>query len=241
MKAKKCIKCCEIKPICGFRLRKDTGKYRGTCKKCKMEYSKVYHANNSERIREQRKTYRQNNKDKIFDQKRQYRQDNAEEIADYKKQWNINNSEEILVRRKKYREGNKEKISEQKKRYRNNNKDKIAKYMRKYKYRRMKEDVGFYLRERLRTRLYNALKNNYKTGSAINDLGCSIKELMVYLESKFQSGMTWANKGKWHIDHIIPLSNFDLTDKKQLRKACHYSNLQPLWAIDNLKKGSKTS
>jgi hypothetical protein len=71
-------------------------------------------------------------------------------------------------------------------------------------------------------------------------LGCSIPELKQYLESKFQPGMSWENHGKeWHIDHIRSLVNFDLTNKKQLLEACHWTNLQPLWWIDNLKKGSK--
>ena len=62
------------------------------------------------------------------------------------------------------------------------------------------------------------------------------------LESKFQSGMTWDNWALdgWHIDHIKPLASFDLTDRNQLLEACNYTNLQPLWAKDNLSKGAKT-
>ena len=80
--------------------------------------------------------------------------------------------------------------------------------------------------------------NNYKTGSAVKDLGCDIKEFKKYIESKWSQGMSWDNYGYngWHIDHIIPLVNFDLTDKKQLKEACHYGNLQPLWKNDNLEK-----
>lgn len=93
----------------------------------------------------------------------------------------------------------------------------------------------------LRSRINNILKTKIKKGSAIKDLGCSVEELKVYLESKFQSGMTWENHSKtgWHIDHIRPLSSFDLTKRKQFKEACHYTNLQPLWAIDNLKKNNK--
>ena len=60
-----------------------------------------------------------------------------------------------------------------------------------------------------------------------------------YLEKQFKEGMTWENYGQWHIDHIIPLSSFNLLDEKEVKKAIHYSNLQPLWAIDNLKKGNR--
>jgi hypothetical protein len=93
--------------------------------------------------------------------------------------------------------------------------------------------------KRLRSRLYNAIKHTTKSGSAIVDLGCSIEQFKGYLMSKFQEGMSWDNYGKWHIDHIKPLSKFDLTDRQQFLEACHYTNLQPLWAVQNLKKGSK--
>jgi hypothetical protein len=67
----------------------------------------------------------------------------------------------------------------------------------------------------------------------------NIEHIRAHLESKFQPGMTWANYGQWEIDHIKPLSRFDLTDPEQLKQACHYTNLQPLWAADNRKKNNK--
>jgi Uri superfamily endonuclease len=88
----------------------------------------------------------------------------------------------------------------------------------------------------LRTRLGKAITSNI---SAVKDLGCSIEELKSFLESKFTLGMTWDNYGKWHIDHIKPLSKFNLSDTKELLMACHYTNLQPLWAKDNIVKYNK--
>ncbi len=87
----------------------------------------------------------------------------------------------------------------------------------------------------LRTRIRRAVK----TGSAIKNLGCDISELLAHLESKFTNGMNWDNYGKWHIDHIKPLSSFDLTNQEELIEACHYSNLQPLWGADNIRKHAK--
>lgn len=93
----------------------------------------------------------------------------------------------------------------------------------------------------LRSRLNKAIKGNYKSGSAVEDLGCSIDEFKSYIESKFQPGMTWDNWGRdtWHIDHIVPISHFDLSNRDELLKACHYSNMCPLWAKDNMIKGNR--
>jgi len=93
----------------------------------------------------------------------------------------------------------------------------------------------------LRVRLRHAIKAKSKMGSAVSDLGCSIEDFMAYMEAKFKDGMTWENHGLygWHIDHITPLISFDLTDREQFLQACHYTNLQPLWAKDNLSKSNK--
>ena len=68
-------------------------------------------------------------------------------------------------------------------------------------------------------------------------MGCSFEFLKIHLESKFQKGMAWINYGKWHVDHIIPLSS--ATTVESISKLCHFTNLQPLWAFDNLSKNGK--
>ena len=72
---------------------------------------------------------------------------------------------------------------------------------------------------------------------AINLLGCTIQEARNHIEKQFIDGMSWENYGKWHIDHIKPCASFDLTKENDQRKCFHYTNLQPLWAKDNLVKG----
>lgn len=104
--------------------------------------------------------------------------------------------------------------------------------------KRYRENVQHRICVTLRNSINRGLKKG-KAGSAIRDLGCTIPELKKYLESKFQTGMTWENQGSWHIDHIRPLVSFDLTDRAQFCQAVHYTNLQPLWARDNLVKGKK--
>ncbi len=145
---------------------------------------------------------------------------------------------------------NREKYLRSKSAYRAKNKRKIRKALKKWQIanrehtntsrkERYKTDLNFRLASRLRGRLNEVVRGGLKTGSAVSDLGCSIPELRQYLEHQFKPGMTWENWGSWHIDHIKALSKFDLTDREQLLKACHYSNLQPLWAKDNLSKGNK--
>jgi hypothetical protein len=107
--------------------------------------------------------------------------------------------------------------------------------------RRWKTDVNYRISKTLRARLYSAIKSNVKCGSAVRDLGCSIEDFKIYIESKFQPGMTWENHSMagWHLDHIRPLASFDLQNPNDFRCAFHFSNYQPLWATDNLLKGAK--
>lgn len=113
---------------------------------------------------------------------------------------------------------------------------------RRYTARRT-SNAGFKLACVLRSRIRIALKCSVATKQAETEalLGCSILELKQHLESLFQAGMSWENHGAcgWHIDHKKPCAAFDLTDSKQQFECFHFSNLQPLWAEANLKKGSK--
>ena len=78
-----------------------------------------------------------------------------------------------------------------------------------------------------------------KTKKTCELIGCNWEQLKKYLESKFQQGMSWENYAYygWHIDHIIPLAS--ASNREEMEKLCHYTNLQPLWAQDNLSKGDK--
>jgi hypothetical protein len=162
------------------------------------------------------------------DQNKNYQKDHKQELVTYMNKYYHIKRDEILAQHKEYRDSGKF--------------DKTG-YEKEYKKNRQKEDINFKLVCNLHNRLYDALKKNQKKGSAVKDLGCSVNFLKQYLESKFLPDMTWNNWGKgpdnWNIDHIIPLSSFDLTDRDQLLKVVHYTNLQPLWEPDNLQKSSK--
>lgn len=146
----------------------------------------------------------------------------------------------------KWYKQNSKRHNELSKKYHVENKDYYDNYRKNNKVRKrenhkkqLQNNINVKLACSLRTRLWQAIKANQKSGSAVKDLGCTIEQLKVHLESKFISGMTWQNQGKWHIDHIIPLSKFNLSNRKELLKAVHYTNLQPLWATDNFHKSNK--
>lgn len=104
---------------------------------------------------------------------------------------------------------------------------------------RRRIDNQFRIACNLRSRITKAVRDGQKAGSAVRDLGMSIPEFEVHIESLFTSGMSWKNYGKWHLDHITPLTSFDLTDREQFLKAAHWSNYQPLWAEENARKGDR--
>ena len=214
METKKCSKCHQEKLINDFyqdKYKKDG--LKSSCKLC---------------VEETKKIYRQNNSDKIKSQSRK-----GYEIY-YK-----NNSEEILLRNKLWRQNNTKKYKESKKKsdfeFHVNNPN----YVNEYRKHKRETNHLYKLTTNLRCRLYNFIKKNNisKSNSTIELIGCSSEEIKVLLERKFTGGMSWDNYGKWHIDHKIPLSS--AKNQEELYKLCHFTNLQPMWASDNLIKGAK--
>ena len=143
---------------------------------------------------------------------------------------------------KKYRENNKNKIAKKKKIYAKLNKEKIRIYKNNWYNNKLKNDIGFKMLRRIRNRIYYALikqRNIRKIKSFTSLVGTNKENLWKHLESTFKSGMTKENYGKWHIDHIKPCAAFNLTKLKEQKKCFHYTNLQALWAYENLSKGAK--
>lgn len=124
------------------------------------------------------------------------------------------------------------------KRYRERNKAKVSEIGKKYR-RKYYTNATYRITVLNRSRVLAALKGLNKAESTTKMLGCTVEELKAHLESLFQPRMSWDNHGEWHIDHIKPCSKFDLTDPEQQKICFHYTNLQPLWAIDNIRKSNK--
>lgn len=202
--------------------------YRKKNREINNTKSLEYYYKHKQEIKEYRKKYRESNYQKI----REREIGQTIKRKDYHREYAIKNNhkyyiehyEELATYRKQYKEINRETLNEK----------------RKEKY---SLNLNFRLSCRLRARLSHSIRNNHKMGSGVSDLGCSIDEFIKYLENQFLDGMDWGNYGhgvnKWNIDHIVPLLSVDLTDREQLLKVCHYSNLRPLWMIDNLKKGNR--
>jgi Zn ribbon nucleic-acid-binding protein/plasmid maintenance system antidote protein VapI len=125
--------------------------------------------------------------------------------------------------------------------WRKENRKILNKNHKEYEKNRKLTDAEFKLLKTLRSRLGCAIKRQQsnKCDTTIELLGCSISFLKIFLESKFKEGMTWENHGEWHIDHIKPCASFNLLDENEQKKCFHYTNLQPLWASENLRKGCK--
>jgi hypothetical protein len=212
---------------CSLCLKKDFKRYNNKYK----TYRKRWAIKNKNRIKLQAREYYLKNKKTIMIRHRKYAEKNRKRQRNYYKNiYYPKNKQKILYKNKKYDEINKEKRLNQ-----------------KYKRRkiRLKIDPNFKMKERLRSRLYEALKKQLtgKKVSAVRDLGCSMKFFIKHIESKWQPGMSWNNYGnkrrQWSLDHIKALANFDLTKKSDQKKACHYTNIQPLWHKQNIIKSNK--
>lgn len=142
--------------------------------------------------------------------------------------------------KKRYKK-NRCEILKQKKEY--ESRAEVQKQRRKSKNKYYHNKLKYNPHNRIKTNLSRRLRDFFdKSGCSVLDfIGCSIDDLKLHLEKQFVDGMSWENYGRygWHVDHIRPCCSFDLTDSEQQKECFHYSNLQPLWAKDNLSKGGK--
>ncbi|MEK6879734.1 MAG: hypothetical protein AABY22_09015 [Nanoarchaeota archaeon] len=239
-----CNNCEQLKEELEFNICNNTGK-RGRQYKCR-ECEKKYKRNNVNKIKQRNKIYNQKNKQKIKQQKAEYYLENREYINKRNKQWAKNNPEKIRLQKKKYFSNpiNYERHKITNRKWRQKNPDNWLKIIRKTR----AKNIHIKIADNLRKRVKQALKNDKmkRIKGIVNLIGCEPKFLKTYIESKWQPGMSWENYGRakigekrWHMDHIMPCSKFNLTNPEQQKKCFHYTNLQPLWWQDNLKKSNK--
>jgi hypothetical protein len=146
-----------------------------------------------------------------------------------------------LEYKKRYYQANKDLLKAKRNNHYRNNKAAVRKSEAKYRKTRRQKDVNFKLLCNVRNHVGQFLKSGFKN-KTITYLGCTLDEFKAHLERQFKPGMTWENYGVngWHIDHIFPLSKVDLNDSEAINRVLHYTNMQPLWAEENIKKSNHT-
>jgi hypothetical protein len=236
-------------PKCAITNRSLTDDERKNSRLRIIERTRVWRKENPEKYKEQCRRHRKANHATILETARRYRERNHRDVLEYHREYRKANREKHKLRRKELRAKNLEKVREYAHKWQANNRPrrKDALNARKrllrpeYTKRKMREDIQFRFRERMRLRIIKLLKGTKKSYKTIELLGCTIRDARKHIEQQFRDGMTWNNWAftGWHIDHIIPISSFDLTDPEQQKKCFHYTNLQPLWWWENLAKGDK--
>jgi hypothetical protein len=233
-KYKICTKCQIKKLFSDFRNKKATrdGK-RTECKDCQDLYQKKYATRNKKKISQTKKLYRQKNSSKIKRNQKEHYLKNPKKYIEYRQKRKTIHSEYM----KEYRQKNKKRILKQTRNWKKNNKEKLR-INHQYKY---KNDIEYRLTLLLRSRMKHALNGKLKISTTKELLGCTLSEFKKHIENQFAEGMSWENYGRygWHIDHIKPCASFDLSKPEDQKICFHYTNLQPLWAKDNLTKHCK--
>jgi hypothetical protein len=252
MEKKICSKCKFEKDVCEFYANpKNKLEYRGSCKSCMKKTQQTYSKNNRDKRNLTQKIWRENNSDKIKEFAKKYYNNNPEKFRLISKLYRNNNPEKIKKLNKEYYnnniEFNKKRVSDWVKQnydsrsnYIKNWKSENNEHIKEYKNNRYNNDPLYKLTHNVRTRVRDFLKfkNITKNNKTFDIVGCSPEFLKEYIEQKFTEGMSWDLMGQHiHIDHIIPLSLANT--EEEVYKLCHYTNLQPLWAEDNLKKSNK--
>jgi hypothetical protein len=229
MEKKICSKCKEEKEVCEFQKNSHSKDgYRSECSLCSRNAKKLI---SKEILNKYSKKFRENNREKLKEKRKKYYYDNIEmEKTKSRKKYKETTKNKPVILPK-----TKEEIKSKKQEWVKNNRKTINEKKR-YKYQ---NDIFYKLSHNVRNRLnsYLKLKNIQKKTKTFDLLGCTSEFLKKYLESQFMDGMNWDNRNEWHIDHKIPLSS--AKTEEEIYELCHYTNLQPLWAFDNLSKGNK--
>jgi hypothetical protein len=226
---KKCTKCGRELPLDQFYRKKLKGGrvgYKSRCKVCMNAANTEWRKNNPEKRRAQNARCYKNNLEKC----------KATSIK-----WHKNNPEKTRAAKAKWRKNNSERARSAVVEWNRKNPEKLRAINANYQRERRAVDSTYKLMKNIGAAMSTALKGNVKHSHTAELIGCSVECLRYHLEGQFVEGMTWDNYGRygWHIDHIIPLSYFDFSDPEEQKRAWHYTNLQPLWAADNLRKSNK--
>jgi hypothetical protein len=219
---KRCSKCGSEKPLDQFHreARSADGK-RPDCKDCSLARRKVYYRANRSEERRRHVEWKSRN-------------------PDYFKVWALENADSIKTKAKRYHQNNLPRYRENTRRWRAENLEK-ARELGRTGYARRSRVVTYRINHTVSACVYRSIKQAKGGRPTFEILGYSLEDLMAHLQRQFLPKMSWRNFGSWHIDHIIPLSSFAYKTPADpaFRSAWALTNLRPMWATDNLKKGAK--
>lgn len=207
--SKTCIKCSKEKEVSLFL------KNRNICKECFKIYSKNRYIENKEKILKKQHEYW---KRKMSITENRIRENNR--LSEYKKT-----------------ESGKEKRKESQDKYAHSEKRRM--YIRGWESNKRKNNLEYHLHQIISHQISSRIKSKKNNRSIFNFVSFTIEDLKEHLEKQFVDGMTWDNYGEWHIDHIIPVSVFNLNDENNIKKCWSIRNLRPLWKKDNIIKKDK--
>ncbi len=194
---------------------------------------------NKDKITKSNKKYFDANKEKIAEKRKEYHKKNKQYLNECGRKYSKENREKINKKRKQYIEINKQKFIEYNKNYRKENAIKIRDNVNKKRNNKRKTEPLYKLKCNIRDLIRVSIKNNgySKSSKTLEILGCSFEDFKKHIERQFTSGMNWNNRKDWHLDHIYPISL--AKDEVEVIKLNHYTNFQPMWTIENIKKGNK--
>jgi hypothetical protein len=257
---KACKNCCLEKPRGEFYRDQGTSDgLRPFCKQCWSLRNAAYRAANKDAFRERDAIYQAAHKGQMARHRKERNASLSDEQRGYirlrKLRWREHNRDKVRRQARAWKEANALSHRESARKYRESRRGEMAVYLREYRRkpenrarlaklgrkRRMESPsirLTLYMRVAIKRGLSHGSKRSRRTFAL---LGFSADDLRAHLETKFKPGMDWNNYGEWHIDHIRPLASFsfDTPDHPDFRKAWGLSNLQPLWARENLSKGAK--
>lgn len=210
------------------------------CKDCERVRGKEYRDKNRDKVNESAKKWRKNNPEKYQKTIEKYLEKNPNMLSKERSKIYRQNEDyrkKINIKRKEYYKNNLDKEREISKKYYHKNKEKLRRENNQWKNNKRKTDGFYRMKINLRHRLRDYLIGESRGKRTKDIVGLDKVEFKLYIQSKFVEGMSWDNYGKWHLDHIKPLCQAKNNEEALLLN--HYTNLQPLWAEDNLRKNRK--
>jgi molybdopterin converting factor small subunit len=243
---RKCSKCSLVKSISAF-YKHNEGKdgFRPDCKDCVRSRSKMWYDNNPKKAKIARKRWQKNNKNYTKEYQKNYYNDNKEDIIKYYKEWLSNNKEKAIETKRKWEKDNIDRVRAMQRDWAKKNPRKAGLWY----INKRRTDPIFRMNCNISVGIWKSLREKKGGKHWENLVGYTLEELKKHLEKQFEEWMNWENYGqyivgrerKWHIDHIIPKGHFkyETAEDKEFKECWALENLQPLEAVENIKKSNK--